>query len=350
MQVQYVTIGGITIDSVVNAEGRISRQQMGGNAVYAAVGAHFWSPAVGIVGCIPQNYPREWLAALADAGIDTAGVVPMDTVVECAEWFFYQEDGSRVDHLYATLQDFPHSAYATRESLTFAEKQEWMEALQHATPLCGQTFATFRQAHPVGIEHIPAAFWQARAFHLAPEQFTSHLVLARTLRQRHGQVSVDPGRYVHTIAVTTLSSLLIELDAFLPSAKEAYALFPTQSLKEIVAQLANLMSGAVVIKIGNQGSLVWNRTQNKIVHVPAITTTVIDPTGAGDAYCGGFMVGLRESGDPVVAACYGTVSASFVIEGFGALYALHKTRAAAENRLHKLLACVRPALSTGDLP
>ena len=34
------------------------------------------------------------------------------------------------------------------------------------------------------------------------------------------------------------------------------------------------------------------------------------------------MVGYEEMQDPVLAGCYGAVSASFVLEGFGALYAI----------------------------
>ena len=49
------------------------------------------------------------------------------------------------------------------------------------------------------------------------------------------------------------------------------------------------------------------------------------------------MVGLAETGDPVKAACYGAVSASFIIEGYGADYALGVTRDQAEDRLKKLL-------------
>ncbi|HLF01711.1 MAG TPA: PfkB family carbohydrate kinase, partial [Anaerolineales bacterium] len=50
--------------------------------------------------------------------------------------------------------------------------------------------------------------------------------------------------------------------------------------------------------------------------------TVRDVTGAGDAFGGGFITGLAETGDPVEAALRGAVSASIVIEGVGALNGL----------------------------
>jgi sugar/nucleoside kinase (ribokinase family) len=52
--------------------------------------------------------------------------------------------------------------------------------------------------------------------------------------------------------------------------------------------------------------------------VPAVSPRCVDPTGAGDAFCGGFLTGLIETGDPVEAALRGAVSASFAVEGCGA--------------------------------
>jgi hypothetical protein len=68
-------------------------------------------------------------------------------------------------------------------------------------------------------------------------------------------------------------------------------------------------------------------------HIPPYPACVIDPTGAGDSFCGGFAVGLTDTGDPIRAAQYGTVSASWVIQGYGALYALGSNREKAQARL-----------------
>lgn len=62
----------------------------------------------------------------------------------------------------------------------------------------------------------------------------------------------------------------------------------------------------------------------------------VDVSGTGDAYCGGFMVGLEETGDPVLACCYGSVSASFVLQGSGPPYVLRFSREKAERRVDQL--------------
>ncbi len=67
-----------------------------------------------------------------------------------------------------------------------------------------------------------------------------------------------------------------------------------------------------------------------------LDVAVVDPTGAGDAYCGGFAVGLWETGHAETAARMGTVASSCVIEGFGADFALSRTRAELEERLSRV--------------
>jgi ribokinase len=71
-------------------------------------------------------------------------------------------------------------------------------------------------------------------------------------------------------------------------------------------------------------------------HILPYPARLDDLTGAGDSFCGGFAIGYAETGDVTRAALYGTVSASYIIEGFGGLHALAVERSMAELRLAKL--------------
>jgi ribokinase len=64
----------------------------------------------------------------------------------------------------------------------------------------------------------------------------------------------------------------------------------------------------------------------------------VEPAGVGDAFCGGFCVGLAGSGDPVRAAAYGAVSASYLIEQADPLDVLDADRGDARGRLSRVLA------------
>jgi ribokinase len=131
-------------------------------------------------------------------------------------------------------------------------------------------------------------------------------------------------------------SFLCWVDVFLPSEQEVESILGKGDPWLAARQFAEAGPAVVVIKAGSKGSLVYDRQSGGRWLVPAYPAHVVDVTGAGDAYCGGFMVGYDETEDPVLAGCYGAVSASFVLEGFGALFALRYTRAQAEARLADL--------------
>jgi len=76
----------------------------------------------------------------------------------------------------------------------------------------------------------------------------------------------------------------------------------------------------VVIKKGEHGALLFSREY--IFSAPGLPLeTVVDPTGAGDTFAGGFMGYLAKAGEssPEVlrkAMIYGSVMASFNVEDF----------------------------------
>ena len=84
--------------------------------------------------------------------------------------------------------------------------------------------------------------------------------------------------------------------------------------------------GVVAVRAGKRGCLVASR-QRGMVRLPAYYEAgagsgnhpkVVDPTGGGNAFVGGFGVGLvRNPGNVVLAAAMGTVAASFAIEQIG---------------------------------
>jgi ribokinase len=121
-----------------------------------------------------------------------------------------------------------------------------------------------------------------------------------------------------------LPGLLHGLDAFLPSEREARSFFPAagEDIWEIAEKFAEMGPAYVIIKLGAAGQILYDRELDIRLRIPAYPAKVHDVTGAGDAFCGGFLVGLVSTGDAREAALYGTISASLVVEGSGALFAL----------------------------
>ena len=74
----------------------------------------------------------------------------------------------------------------------------------------------------------------------------------------------------------------------------------------------------VIIKLGSKGSLL--AIKNKKVHISVVpNTAVIDPTGAGDSFAGGFLgyIAVHGLNNIVHAIKHGTAIASYTVSDFG---------------------------------
>lgn len=107
-------------------------------------------------------------------------------------------------------------------------------------------------------------------------------------------------------------------------------------MEDAARELAGLGAKNVLIKVGRRGCITYNSKTGEMHHVPVYNAQVEDPTGAGDSFCGGFTVGMKETGDLVKAAMYGAVSSSFIIEHFSVVPSLGISRAEAEKRLRAI--------------
>ena len=313
--VRLFTAGGMIIDNVVSADGLVQRDMLGGNAVYSAAGARLWLDQVGIVAVVPRNYPARWLGTLRGAGIDTTGIAVCDETVACSEWFFYRSDGSRADRLYAEPGTFEAFGYAGNRLQP--DEAAAFETHLRTRPVAGLDYAAFRRLHPVRITDVPAAYRRAIGVHLAPNSPAAQMAMAQELHQPGRRITLDPGSNAAQFADAALAGLLPLLDAILPSEKELRVMAPGRSNADGLAWLRNAGASVAVVKLAAAGAMLVDATHPAPVSIPVLPVDAVDPTGAGDAFCGGFLAGLAATGDPVCAALCGTVSASFAVESFG---------------------------------
>jgi sugar/nucleoside kinase (ribokinase family) len=89
----------------------------------------------------------------------------------------------------------------------------------------------------------------------------------------------------------------------------------------------------VVIKRGQQGQYLYESAGKHRYEIPAYPSRLADPTGAGDAFAGGFLAGMQKTNDPLEAAIHGNVSASLKVEGSGPFYPLDVLPGLAQARL-----------------
>ena len=304
--VDLVTVGYLTLDDLVLEDGRVLRDTLGGGALFSAVGAQAWGGTVGVHSCAGGDYPDAYRRRIEAAGLDLTGVA-VGPARSLRLWLL-EEGGLR-------KQQLPKLSSARVEEMD-AERGP-----------------------------LPAAYAEARGFHVATSLPTTQAATIRAIRAAAPAAVVtldvwtepffDPAPYRDP-------GFLAGVDAFLPSDKEVEALWGLDDLPATVRGLAARGPRTVAVKRGKHGSLVYDRDCDALWRIPAVPVAAVDTTGAGDAYCGGFLAGLVATGDPLEAALWGTVSASFAVEDHGAQAGMGADPAEGRRRLEGLRPRVRP--------
>ncbi len=332
MTPDLVTVGGLTVDNVIAADGRVALAQAGGNGAYSAVGALMWCDRVGLVSQAVASYPREVIARLQAGGVDLGGVVWTDARLTACNWFIYDDGGRREEGLQSNPGDLADAGFPT-DRLTPVQVAAWRAHLAARVVPGEVSYSQFRVANPLRPAQVPPGWLAARGVHLAPSQPPVMAAMLDLFAPQGTVIVADPGWQLIEHPLDSLAPILSRLDAFLPSEVELRAFVPGAEPAAALAVLAERCPGALAVKLGPRGVLVWDRAARAAVAVPAVPAVTLDPTGAGDAFSGGFLAGLVETRDPVMAARFGAISAARIVERFGADGAMPLDRAAARATL-----------------
>ena len=117
-----------------------------------------------------------------------------------------------------------------------------------------------------------------------------------------------------------LMRLLKRIDGLVINDQEAKMLADTDNLVRAGRAIQAMGPRFVVLKKGEHGAMFFSHDETYVM--PAYPTPdVVDPTGAGDSFAGGFMGLLASNGDITPAAlkramACGIVSASFTVEDY----------------------------------
>jgi sugar/nucleoside kinase (ribokinase family) len=304
----------------------------GGNLLYAAAGLALWEARLGLVTRVGEDYPRTWLEQFQARHLDIQGIRRLPQALDLREFLAFTDIRTR-------YTDNPVAHFARRE-LPFPKMlfgyRDTTAQLDHPTRLAE---TSLRQSD------IPADYMLATSAHFCPLDFVSHSLLPAVLRQGgFTTLTLDPGRsYMNPVFFDQVPSIITGLTAFLPSEEKVRALFRGRSedLWEMAEALAAYGCEIIVIKRAIQGQFLYDASRKTRWEIPAYPSREVDPTGAGDAFCGGFLAGYRRTRDPLEATLFGNVSASLTIEGSGPFYALDALPGLAEARLEVLRQSVR---------
>jgi len=287
-----VLVGNLLVDDIVLAGGRTLLGEAGGAVLHAALAASLWHCRVGIVSIAGTDYPRDALDTLAARGVDLAGVRPLGRPGGRA-WLLHEPSARRVIH--------------HLDSPTHAEVSP--------TPA-----------------DIPTGWLHARGFHLAPMPLASQFDLARSLRQRPDRpfVSLDPFELVRDENAATWRKPLSLVDGFFVGEDDLRLSGDDEtSIRDLAGDGLRLL----VLKRAARGGLLVDLHAGETHGWRSRADRVVDVTGAGDAFAGGFLAGWLAAGDIPRGIAQGVVSASFALEDWGGRGLARATSGEAHARL-----------------
>jgi sugar/nucleoside kinase (ribokinase family) len=295
-----VVLGNLLVDDVVFPDGRTRMGQPGGAALFASLGAALFGLPTGLSSWRGVDYPPEALLALERRGVDLAGLRDLGRTA-LRTWLLYEGRRRQVIH----HLDGPTHAEVSPEP-----------------------------------EQLPVSWLEARAFHLAPMPFdVQRRLLAALIKQPGAMVSLDPYVLVKEDTLEAWRRLLADVDVLFLSEDDLELSGAAHDPRAALRRLAGAPPpGArlrlALLKRGAEGGLLYDVRLDRFTQWEPRDNGVVDPTGAGDAFAGGFLAGWLKGESVERALGRGVVGASFAIEDWGAARMLQATADEAAARLH----------------
>ena len=244
--VELVVLGHVSIDTIVFPDGK--RIDMpGGAAAAVATSASLAGAKVGLVSKIGEDFPREWLEKLAQY-VDIRGVqiLPGKTI---HIWVIYREDGS----------------VESPVEMGVAEK--------------------------MGETPIPEEYARAKMFHIAPIPPEEQLKVMERLKGKRISLDFNPTYYEdYRRKPELVRELVSKSGVIFPNEREAKLITGLNDVRKSAEELYSWGAELVVVTRGEKGVLIYDGDFHEFPALPV--EGEIDPTGAGDAFAGGFLAGL----------------------------------------------------------
>jgi len=331
---RFLIAGNLTRDYIIFPSGETLLDVPRGNAIYAAVGLAVWEPEPppAIIARAGEDYPQEWLDHFEDIGLNTEGIRILPDALDVRSFVAFGDrsmrlSGDPVAHFARLGLKFPKAL------LGFRVNDSYVDSRTQLLP------TSLRQGD------IPTDFLDATIVHLCPMDYLPHSLLPALLRQAHfGTVTLDPSAgYMNPTYWGDVPALITGLTAFMPAEEEVRSLFQGRStdLWEMAEALASYGCETIVIKCGERGQLLYDAAARSRWEIPSYPSRLVNPIGAGDAFCGGFLAGYRRTFDSLEAVLHGNISASLVVEGHKPDFALEALPGLADARLESLRQSVR---------
>jgi sugar/nucleoside kinase (ribokinase family) len=296
---QLITVGTVAFDRIETPFGK-AEKTVGGAATYISLAASVFLEKMGLVSVVGDDFPGHVKDELRRRGVDLEGL----EVLPGRESFYW---AGRY-----------HYDMNTRDTL-----ETRLNVLTELDPVLPEAY---RSAPYVMLGNLDPR------------------VQAKVLDQmstRPKLVVMDTMNYWMENAMDALRAVIARVDILAINDAEARQLSGQHSLVKAAAIILDMGPKHLVIKKGEHGALLFSK--DRVFFAPALPLEdVVDPTGAGDTFAGGFIGFLARSQDHSFdnlkrAIIVGSALASFCCEKFGIERMLEITRADIDQRIQEFV-------------
>ena len=283
-----LTIGSIALDTIETKDG-FRKNILGGSASYFSIAASYFRQ-VNVLGVVGNDFPKEYWDLYKKFQINTENI-------EIKPGSTFRWGGKYSDD------------YNTRETL-FTE----LGVFDNYSPIINDS-----------IQNSKLIFLG----NIHPDMQMS--VINKTSNEQI--IILDTMNLWIDISLDSLKSVIKKTNIFLLNDEEAFLLTNTKNIEDAALILSNMGPDIVIIKKGSLGSYILDAKQKLKVNVPAFSIDkVVDTTGAGDSFAGGF-VGCLKNNNIIDSVVTGSAIASFTVSAFGVEGLLNITKAEIEERI-----------------
>ena len=272
-----VIVGSVAFDTLETPHGR-REKIVGGSGTYCSLAASFFTQPK-IVAVVGDDFPEETIELFKSRGIDVRGL---------------EIQPGKTFHWEARYGDDPNQRTTIKTELN--------------------VFKDFRP-------QLPPDYRQADIVFLANiDPDLQEDILSQV--QKPKLIAMDTINLWIKTKPLSLLRVLEKVNVYFANDEEIKLLSKEQNLIKAGKKLLERGPTFIVIKKGEHGALVLGK--DSVFGILAYPCEkVIDPTGAGDSFAGGFLGYLdkvkafNKEGEIRKASVYGSVLASFIIEDFG---------------------------------
>ncbi len=285
-----VSVGHFALDSIFLPDRSTPFVVLGGSATYVSFAARRLGARVAVVSKVGSDFPAAYLWWLRQEGVDLSGVAKVE------------------------------NAQTTRFEL------------KYNSDLSDRILRLKNRAPPITIDDLPDSL-KAKAIHIGPIAGEITYEVVEKLRSCAEVLSLDPQGLVRnfdangnvTYSTLTDNRILNLVNIYKSSLAEIEAVTNQSDLNSAIKAIHDHGVETVIVTLGMKGAVL--SVKGNISNIPAcVPEKLVDPTGAGDAFIGGFLAEYINDANYLRCACVGSAVASLAVEALGPTFSSDKAK------------------------